>query len=211
MIFHTTLDCLKYQFLVQIPDFIRYPEKNRAQILSSYQQAQNECLAMRNNLGSTPMIMLDTRYQTGYGMLLSLAMFLNSIVSVFRPHDISLPEESATMRSEIMTLAWQVMDRRPLGAGYIPVCLIAAWIGSNDLMERAEIEVMILRYRSGFTELRWLEKAIAFKQRLQRLRPKFVAKDINNLHHGKGYVVEDVTADTTEETMEDIGDPCCIL
>ena len=115
---------------------------------------------------------LHTRYQAAYGILLTLAIIANSILRAFDPYDISLVEESATFFNEIMALAEHASQYRPLGASYIPMCLIAAWAATNDTSRRAEVEKMLAEYQTDMAGARWMDGAIWLENRFEGLRLK---------------------------------------
>lgn len=111
--------------------------------------------------------------QTAYGFILTLATILNSILRAFDPCGISLAEDSASFVHEIITLAERASQFRPLGASYIPLCLMTGWAATNDISKKADIEKLLAEYQTDLAGARWLESAIWLRAQYERQRLKF--------------------------------------
>jgi hypothetical protein len=111
--------------------------------------------------------------QAAYGLVLTLATILNSILRAFDPCGISLAEDSASFVHEIITLAYRASQFRPLGASYIPLCLMTGWAATDDISKKADIEKHLAEYQTDLAEARWLEGAIWLKAQYGSQRLKF--------------------------------------
>jgi hypothetical protein len=170
--------------LARIPDFVRHPELHLSEVKSSYPrlragcQKVHLCLAETTELISsgkvdTPTMKVYAHCQTAYGLVLTLATILNSILRAFNPGDISLAEDSASFVHEIITLAERASRFRPLGASHIPLCLMTGWAATDDLSQKADIEKHLAEYQTDLAEARWLEAAIWLKAQYGSQRLKF--------------------------------------
>jgi hypothetical protein len=105
--------------------------------------------------------------------VLTLATILNSILRAFDPCGISLAEDSASFVHEIITLAYRASQFRPLGASYIPLCLMTGWAATNDISKQADIEKLLTEYQTDLAGARWLEGAIWLKAQYESQLLKF--------------------------------------
>lgn len=157
----------------------------------------------------TPIMGLHTRYQGAYGILLALASTLNGILRAFDPDDMTMVEESASFSIDIMTVAAHASQYRPLGASYVPLCLIAAWAVTEDPPKQAEVEKMLAEYQRDFVEARWMHCAIWLKNRFESLRRKVSTSHLEN-PHDSGCTAASAPSGDLAEAMG-VGASCCIL
>ncbi len=154
------------------------------------------------------MMEIVSSYRVAYGILLALASTLNGILRAFEPDDMGLVGESTGFSTDIITLAAQASQHRPLGASYIPPCLVAAWAATADPSKQAEVEKMIAEYQTDFVQARWMDSAVWLKNRFERLRRKLAAS------YPKNFIGNASTAVSapSEEPAEAMGPGtmCCI-
>jgi hypothetical protein len=213
------------QSLAKVPDFVRDPELHLFEIQSAYQQMRVEAPKMRQRLAQltepsssdaiqplslpTPITGLLIRYRAAYGILPTLASTFNGILRAFDPDDVDLVKESASYSNDIMTLAADMSQYRPLGASYIPLCLIAAWAATEDPSKQAEVEKMLAEYQADFVEARWMQCAIWLKNKFEILRHKVCTSHLDN-PHDSGYTAAKAPSGELVEAMG-AGTSCCIL
>jgi hypothetical protein len=106
------------------------------------------------------------RVRLAHSLLLSFAILLNGVLRAIQPHAIALVEESEIFCSEIVILARQAAQDRPMGSSYMPFCLISAWAVTVDTSKQTEIKRILAEYQSDFTEVIWMDMAIWLKKRL---------------------------------------------
>ncbi len=170
--------------LARIPDFVRHPAVHLSEVKSRYPQLRGGCqklhlrLAEKTELISSgktdPSTMkVYAHSQTAYGMALTLATVLNSILRAFDPCGICLVEDSALFVYEIITLAERASQFRPLAASYIPLCLMTAWAATDDISRKVDIEKHLADYQTDLAEARWLESAIWLKAQYRSPRLRF--------------------------------------
>jgi hypothetical protein len=212
--------------LAKIPHFIRESESHHPEIQSSYQRMLVECNHMKKLLATfpdpvspslshvvslqLPIQQLQARYQVVYGMLLTLAMILNTILRAFEPHDVILVQEAVTLPCDIMTLAKQASPFRPLAASYIPLCLTAAWAATDNPHERLEAELLLEEYQTDFASANWLQIAVWLHGKYEALRFRLATAALLEESSASCFNVSNSAADTPE-AMIGGGGSCCIM
>jgi hypothetical protein len=179
------IESLEIWNLVKIPSMIKNPRLHSLEIIFAYERIRVETpmLGRRvakmseqtihdvNQHRSVPLhvIKLHAALREGYGSLLTLAMPFNAMLRALNPCDILLAKESEIFLEEIITLAEYESQNRPIGASYIPLCLVAAWAAVNDALMLAKIEKIIDEYQSDFPQHRWMEMAHALRKKIESL------------------------------------------
>jgi hypothetical protein len=102
------------------------------------------------------LLQLHAHYQRSYGLGLAIGIILNCVLSAFGSEDSQVMVESTYFAREITALAEQATRYRPLGASYIVLCLMAAWIGNTDKSLRLLIEKLLGEYQQDFAH-RYME------------------------------------------------------
>ena len=95
---------------------------------------------------------LHAHYQRLYGLGLAIGIILNHVLSAFYVDDRELMLESTNLAEEIVVLAQEAVRYRPLGATYIVLCLMAAWIGALDKSLKRVVENRLLDYQCDFAQ-----------------------------------------------------------
>jgi hypothetical protein len=137
---------IQIQKLARLPDLFENPELHIKEIRTMYQDMRADhprlrCLvtSLGVKIGSgciqnDPTYVSDRRIfhrvQVVYGILLTFIISLNSLLRTLDPDDLVLLEDSYNTANDILVLAQQASQYRPLGAGYIPPCL-AAVVGDH--------------------------------------------------------------------------------
>ncbi|KAA8642880.1 uncharacterized protein ATNIH1004_009639 [Aspergillus tanneri] len=178
---------LHLQNFANISTYVREPEFHVFEIESAYKTMLVDLpklrrlvdkttgeIAAAEAVGSSPITLLRllTRYQAMYGMLLAFAIILNRMLREFDPDDVVILQNSGCLFDQLMSLAHEACRHRPIGASYMPLCLVAAWAASTDASQRVQAEAMIADYQSDFKEVRWLEMAVWLARKLDTLRLK---------------------------------------
>ena len=115
------------------------------------------------------------RIQTAYAILSTLAVLLNGLLRAFDPWNASLMSESVFLCDEITAQAERASCYRPVGAGYIPLCLVVAWAASDNLVQLARIEAILSEYQSDFAEVPWMSRAIWLASTLDSHRTRVMS------------------------------------
>lgn len=179
------------RILARIPDFVQHPRLYLSEVDWRYPRLKADCETVRTRLAkmteliSSPeadpqSMKMYAHCQTAYGLALSMATILNSILRAFDQRGISLAEDSAGFVHEIITLAGRASRFRPLAASYIPVCLATGWAATDDLSRQAEMEGYLAEYQTDLADAQWLEGAIWLKARYGSWRRKPLTPLPNN-------------------------------
>ena len=217
------LDTLSLSNLAKMPDFIRHPEKHLFDMQLTYEQKRLDIARMRDRLPDVSELpsaqeigkfappvsprTLIYLYYTAYVLLLTLALIINGLLRALDPLDITLIEDAIVFSDEVTVIAEHMSQYRPLGAGFIPMCLMAAWSSTSDPRKSAKLQEMIQDYSTDFAGARWMEGALWLKDRFNLLRFKTMATKLEQQQcssfSDQNKLGDDVNA-------PDISRSCCI-
>lgn len=167
------MESLKLRNLGRLSGFIQDPEANLLEMQLLYQSMAGEMLKIRDFLDKIVEVRahdqaLHSRSQTLYSLQLSMAMILNTLLRSFVSENLlALIEQSGRLVDEIISLAADASQYRPLGASGIPLSLVCAWAGAYDLTKRPRLEELMREYESDFKIARWTEVAVWMERKLQ--------------------------------------------
>ncbi|KAF5003058.1 hypothetical protein FDECE_10369 [Fusarium decemcellulare] len=135
---------LEAQQLVRMPIFFYKPMQFVEDIKSTYHYLRIDQPRVRQHLSELNHDVVSSseemranhmklfhKYQVVYGVLLTVAAGLNSLLRTLYPHDQTLIDQAITFTNELIFLAQHASQYRPLGAGYIPPCLASVTVGNN--------------------------------------------------------------------------------
>ena len=88
--------------------------------------------------------------QAAYGIGMVVAIVGNTILRALDPEDTLLIVESTQMAVDTLALADAASRYRPLGSGYIALCLGAAWVGVIDEDLKAKLEAKWMEWGPDF-------------------------------------------------------------
>lgn len=86
-----------------------------------------------------------------YGLGLSIAIMLNCVLRAIDTNESDLSKDSDKFSRDILDLSEAASMHRPLGAAYMELCLIAAWVGTTDYSVRSLVEIELSKYQTGLT------------------------------------------------------------
>ncbi|KAL2868906.1 Zn(II)2Cys6 transcription factor domain-containing protein [Aspergillus lucknowensis] len=95
-------------------------------------------------------------FQRTYGLAMIVALYFSFVITGLGGGDARLRADASYLGTEIVRLAERAAIYRPLGAGYVLLCLILAWMGvvavadTHNRSLRWEIERALAEYRSDF-------------------------------------------------------------
>ena len=219
------LDTLSLSSLAKMPDYIRYPERHLFDMQLTYEQKRIDIEKMRNRLCDiselppaqeigkfAPPVSPRTLiylYYTAYVLLLCLALIINGLLRAMDPLDVTLIEDSIVFIDEIVIIAEHMAQYRPLGAGFIPICLTAAWAGTSDPEKQRKIEDLILDYQTDFAGARWMDGAYWLKDRYDILRLKTMTVKLEEQQRF-GFYKQESPALEDDVGSVDLSRSCCI-
>lgn len=222
---HAPIKSLKFRTLAKITEYINHPEPHREEIIEIYKQMKLDSRKLRQIVegiagsGDDPSfprpgpgvnLHRELRdFSTAYGIILTLMMALNGILNAIDPDDISLNDDAIVIGSDIIQLAEEVSNYRPLGASYIPLCLTVAWAAIEEGKKRAEVEALICDYQRDFIQTRWMDMACWWKTKFEIHRRNHLVSN------AKGIYLDAVNPTGTPHLEQappnKLGDACCIM
>ncbi|KAJ5214764.1 hypothetical protein N7449_001933 [Penicillium cf. viridicatum] len=173
------------QHLAMFPKFVQNPEPHLAEIVKMYMQLRLDAQQIKQHLDqcaeaalgsfSSSEVARHCRIQAAYAIISTLAVLLNSLLRVFDPWNASLAREAVFLCDQITIQAELASCYRPVGAGYIPLCLVVAWAASDNLVQLARIEAILSEYQSDFADVPWMSRAIWLASMLDNHRIRVIS------------------------------------
>ncbi|KAJ5501874.1 hypothetical protein N7463_004748 [Penicillium fimorum] len=170
--------------LAMFPKFVQNPEPHLAEIAKRYMQLRLDAHKIRQHLDqcanfslvsfSSSEVATHSRIQAAYAILSTLAVLLNSL-RVFDPWNASLVSEAVFLCDDITIQAELASCYRPVGAGYIPLCLVVAWAASDNPVQLARIEAILREYQSDFADVPWMSRAVWLASTLDSHRIRVIS------------------------------------
>lgn len=184
---------LQLKSLVRIPDLIREPVKYMDDILASYQRMRVEIPLLKGALQLADTLASETRtdattkiriqYQVSLGLLLGCALMFNGYLRAFGLDDGHMAEEADTMANDAIKLAYDASQYRPLGASFIPLCLIPGWAATDDIAIQQRVIQALEVYQDDFSPLigrSWYIMAYWLKGEMDLIRNGLTASPPEN-------------------------------
>ena len=102
---------------------------------------------------------LHVRRQTGYGTLLLLGMMASWALRAYEVGNIhALELDKVMFIDEVVELAQQASQYRPLGSSAMPGFIKAAMIMTDDAAKKEVLEELLALYQSDFSSANWLAR-----------------------------------------------------
>ncbi|KAJ5959549.1 transcriptional regulator family: Fungal Specific TF [Penicillium vulpinum] len=112
---------------------------------------------------------MRAHYLRTHGIGLAITAFFNCILQALDPSDYTCVVESRSLVKDTLVHAQKSNMHRPIGAGYITMCLSAAWVVTSDPQLRSMVEVALIDYFGDFVtqhglniphELGWINESL---------------------------------------------------
>jgi hypothetical protein len=167
----SALQSLTMENLAKYNKFIREPENHIEAIKAAYQCLQEESLVMtaKNDAivsSHDPAVLSVSRsIMVCHGIILCLAIVLNRILSILDPADQILIDQGSAYRDQAILLSQQVQHMRPLGAAFVPLCLVACWASTTDPEFRSRVAAILNDYESDFDSDQWMNTSAWLEKR----------------------------------------------
>ncbi|KAJ5632506.1 hypothetical protein N7490_008845, partial [Penicillium lividum] len=150
--------------LAIFPEYIHNPHQYIPEITSAYLQLKLDAQKMHLYRNGCFLSYLSIT------VVSSLALLLNSLLRALDPPDTLLAQESDFFVRQIVEGADLASRDRPLGAAYVPLCLIVALSAAKDPQQIMGIEITLTDYQSDFKSLEWQNCAKWLKRLLENHR-----------------------------------------
>ncbi|KAJ6084118.1 hypothetical protein N7486_010918 [Penicillium sp. IBT 16267x] len=157
--------------LAMFPGYIHNRSPYLPDITSAYLQLKSDAQRMHayqngGFLSSLPTVH-QSRYRAAYSVVSALALMLNNLLHAFNPFATLLAKGSGFFVQQIIEGADLASCDRPLGAAYVPLCLIVALAAAKDPQQVVRIENKLTDYQSDFKALEWRNCASWLKALLE--------------------------------------------
>lgn len=116
----------------------------------AFQQPDPAGTAARNSMSKATIEMANHHYQRMYGFGLTICMIFNSILKILDRDCIDLNVDAQSFCKETLKHADEAAKYRPIGAGYVMLCLAAAWACCGDYTTQLALERLVVEYSSDF-------------------------------------------------------------
>jgi hypothetical protein len=94
--------------------------------------------------------LLTVHYDRIYGIGLAITLFFNRMLQSLEIHSDAVQADAHYYTEEILMLAAISGDLRPIGAGYLVICLTMAWAATRDREQRGRVLKWLCEYQSDF-------------------------------------------------------------
>lgn len=142
----------------------------RAEILTLYQTCKENLLELKtraidNDVSSVDMTNFSktaeksvrdffyAHYQRTYGIGLVVTLCFNCMLGALVMNDDEddiVSTDATELAEEVLALAERSAIYRPVGAGYLLICLAAAWAATSDPLLKAKVKLVLNDYREDF-------------------------------------------------------------
>ncbi|CAG8056104.1 unnamed protein product [Penicillium nalgiovense] len=111
---------------------------------------------------------LRAHYLRTHGIGLAITIFFNCILQALDPSDYSCMMETRSLVEDTLVHAQESNVYRPVGAGYVIMCLSAAWAVTADPQLRLMVEATLIDYHGDFV----VPDAVNIPRELERASEK---------------------------------------
>jgi len=177
-------ESMKLHSLAKLPAMFKNPRKQFYEIEFAYEKVRYDLPKLASRVDairatfaqlSCPNVearRLYAQFQAAYGILLTVALVLNSIIGVMRPLDATYARELTSYAEDIMQLADHAQQFRPLGSSFMPLPLCMAWGTTTDIGTQNRLLVLIQAYQTDF-HADWVDLCYFSRQWYQGLQQKY--------------------------------------
>ncbi|OAA57210.1 hypothetical protein ISF_07131 [Cordyceps fumosorosea ARSEF 2679] len=203
------IESLDLPYLMRFSCFTRQPELHEKEMVREYKRMQIECPFVRRRLmdltnmakatrkTNTALVRAQIQMGVAYTMILSFTLMINAFISAMDPTSKRLQEEALLYAREAIWITRILSKQLPVGAGFMPAALFAAWVATDDDEVIEGIESTIKQHKSYWAEPQYVEHFTTLKKRVGIIRNRRLVE----LRAG-GLRGMDVTAFTTANGPE---------
>lgn len=121
-----------------------------------------------------PIVMAHSFFQRSFGLSLTVAIILSCVVTGVDPGNAVVIDPSIYI-DEVLEIAGSATIYRPLGASFVPMCLMMAWIATGDPAKRKTIEAALKAYESDYAE----GQAVVITPKIEEISRKLRLVDLD--------------------------------
>ncbi|CZT23495.1 uncharacterized protein RCC_09209 [Ramularia collo-cygni] len=136
--------------LVHLPAFLQYDPAQQPKVQDAYdslhtttqlvEDKYDQAIAAMHSAKTPDTVRGFALYQKSYALYLSFELILVALLHVYDPYNASLSEKSSQLCEQIIELCIQGSVWRPLGSGWITICLASTWVAVTDPAQRPSID-----------------------------------------------------------------------
>lgn len=182
---------LSIRNLGRLPDFINNPETHRMEITCAYHRLCRDlrkvaeivrAVTWEPGYSPTPMqLRLSRSYNSAYSVLLTVLVIMNCLMQAFDPYNLALVGEAALCSSEVVSMARNISQYRPLGASHVPLALAIAWAATEEEGLKTQLYDLLKEYQQDWMVTRWDKVGYwwmdKFGELRERLAPRVISPD----------------------------------
>lgn len=173
---------------MNFPRFVREPERHIDEMKVAYRRLQIECpfslkrvhmMAELVEMANPPrpdQLRAQVQLETAYSLALCYALILNAFLLAFDPLNIGLYLESLDFAREAINISRSTAPHLPIGAGFMPAALFAAWVATDDVEIIKGIKVTLAQYDAYMTETKYVVMFRNLKRQIRDLKEASLAK-----------------------------------
>lgn len=169
---------LDMRWLAIIPELIRNPKENCDTIKAYYEIIRTDYPGVKNfgdtiiaaNCVGPPtslplkFVRAQTHFHGAQCLMITIGIAFNSFMRKHFHSDDLLFTEWYTFCADAIELAERAKHRRPLAAAHIPLCLIAAWLSSQDPIQQMQLELLMDEYKHDYALIDLIRNATQVKE-----------------------------------------------
>ncbi|KAM5445095.1 hypothetical protein MaudCBS49596_007866 [Microsporum audouinii] len=121
-----------------------------------------------------PIVMAHSFYQRSFGLSLTVVIICSCVVTGIDPGNTEIVEPSVYI-DEILEIAGSATIYRPLGASFVPLCLMMAWVGTGDRATRNTIEAALKEYEQDYAP----GQAVSLTPKVEKISRQLRLIDLN--------------------------------
>ncbi|QPC76888.1 hypothetical protein HYE68_007640 [Fusarium pseudograminearum] len=186
---------LSIRNLGRLPDFINNPETHRMEITCAYHRLCRDlrkvaeivrAVTWEPGYSPTPMqLRLSRSYNSAYSVLLTVLVIMNCLMQAFDPYNLALVGEAALCSSEVVSMARNISQYRPLGASHVPLALAIAWAATEEEGLKTQLYDLLKEYQQDWMVTRWDKVGYwwmdKFGELRERLAPRVISPDDDDI------------------------------
>ncbi|CEJ95193.1 hypothetical protein VHEMI10690 [[Torrubiella] hemipterigena] len=167
--------------ILNIPNLLDEPQCHRAQIQTEYALLQHEYPIILKRLkaltdfpdraeSQQSLLVVQIQLETAGIYMLSYSLILNAFLATLDPLDNRLHWESIELAREAIRLSRECASHLPVGMGFVPWALLAAWAATSDYSITREIMVTMRQSDVYYADLEYVRMFRALKRRIAKLK-----------------------------------------
>jgi hypothetical protein len=210
---------LSIRNLGRLPDFINEPETHRMEITCAYHRLCRDlrkvaeivkAVTWEPGYSPTPMqLRLSRSYNSAYSVMLTVLVIMNCLMQAFDPYNLALVGEAALCSSEVVSMARNISQYRPLGASHVPLALAIALAATEEDGLRTQLEELLKEYQQDWMVTRWDKVGYwwmdKFAELKERLAPRVVSPD------EEGILILEGSGVNLSHRPKQPAEECCVM